>query len=904
MAPGPPAAPEDSRTAMTARFDRVGVLLLLLVSAPAAAQLVPPPEPPRIVIIKADGLSPWVVEAAVRPDDDRVVNQLENPEEFRHAVARFRQALGRQQLLPNIERYFFREGVRADQMYSATVTLSAVAWSVVDTGQPSIVKGHGVFERNTGYMRSYLDFLRDTLDFAKRRGDKTLGVWVLDQAGVSLTTDAFDPARVWMAPQMYIRPELKEYLAALGLDYIRRGHKFSEPRKILKTQLGRRAGDPRHVEWGESFMMRELSQQILVRDYTQHERYDLLSGFFTQMDHQQHSEPSPEGLLSRLVHFDELLGQVFATVEQSERRNQTFVVIVSDHGQEFTPGLTAVSVPLTRLFRTRLFGGHTTQTLLSEETDRALTVPMPGVDYPRVYESDYSPYGAAAPKGKGEKGWPTAYVEPFGNARAEVHLRNNDLNRLHLLLLAVRRGGWQEAEWGRLDDRLQETLTAINRWLPAKLRGMREYYEGARNWNEFLQSSADPYLRDTGARLQIETERLQPQIKALTALQGWIERSRAHSPLRELGLRSFKIYDFIPRKFYGPRNSFHQLTHYTVGLDMHQEWVETTVDAQGRQVPMDYFQILSDYEVANPPVPGNRNPFDLMVYALSGEAVAPLLIEKGVLAPTDALEDALWVRATTRNNPAQSGEALILRRTDGDIKYVVVTGFEQSADGQFSFERNQGPDPLALLADPNFLQVAGPNPTAWFAEWHSDRVWLEATHRTRYTDAVLVFLDVAGRNYRRFMRAPEFERTLVGFSSDELKQRYLRGLEQKYAGFMADLWVWSSKHFNFSSKGPEPAGAHGGLGWQVARTSFFVWGGEQTGLRRGALLTEPATTLDVAPTILCMAGRLAPNGAAGPPRSVAPPRSQVPLPGRVLDIFMPPHACLASSAAEQIAARE
>lgn len=870
---------------------RLSVLLALLV-LPAAAQEPPAAERPRIIVIKVDGLSPWLVEAAVHPEDDEVVNRLDDPVEFRRAVANYRRASGRQQLLPNIERYFFRDGVRARYLYSATVTLSAAAWSVLDTGQPSIIKGHGVFERDTGHMRSYLDFLRDTVDFVKRRGDKTLGVWVLDQAGVSLVADAFEPEREWMAPQMYVRPDLREYLAHLGLTYVTGGHKFSEPVKIVKTHLGRRANDTaQYVEYGEGFMMDQVSEHILARDYTGDEPFDLLSGYFTQVDHQQHAEPSPEGLLFKLIHFDELLGRVFHAVEQSQRRGRTYVVVISDHGQEFVPGLTATSVPLTRVFRTRWLGGHTTQTLLSEETDRALTVPLAGVDFPRVYESDFSPYGKAAPGGSGEKGWPTAYVEPFGNARAEIHLRNNDLNRLHLVLLALRRGGWNEDQWHRIGERLQESLSAIGRWLPAELETMRDYRAGALDRVRFLEKSADPYQRDSAARLQVEMGRLEPQLETLTQLEGLINQSHSQSVLGVLREKRFRVEEFIPKKFYGPRNSFYQLSHYTIGLDDQQRWVESTIDPGGHRVPMNYFQILADYEVANPPTPDNHNPFDLIVYAIPPESIWPALVERGIVGPEERGRDVIWVRSTAENNPRKGGEALILRRDDNQVKYVPIENLVEDIEGRFSFTTGAPKDPLQLLSDSSFRAAAGEDPTAWLAEWHTPQTWLEAIHQTRYTNALLVFLDLAGQNFRRSIGTPDFERNLVGFSSDAAKQRYIRGLLRKYGNFMGDFWVWSSEHFNFSSKGPEPAGAHGGLGWRVAQTSFMVWGGEQTDLRRGTLLEERATTLDVAPTLLCLAERLDRSRRPTPLHEAAPPRPFLPFPGRVLDIFAHPTAC-------------
>ncbi len=83
-----------SRRTSARALARLCALLALLV-LPAAAQEPPASEPPRVIVIKVDGLSPWLVEAAVHPEDDEAVNRLDNPVEFRRAVANYRRASGR-----------------------------------------------------------------------------------------------------------------------------------------------------------------------------------------------------------------------------------------------------------------------------------------------------------------------------------------------------------------------------------------------------------------------------------------------------------------------------------------------------------------------------------------------------------------------------------------------------------------------------------------------------------------------------------------------------------------------------------------------------------------------------------------------------------------------------------------
>ena len=149
------------------------LLSLFLVAAlpllAADPEQTPPPRP-RLIEIKVDGLSPLLLDALMDPDDPAKLARLPDPEGFRRAVALFRQQTGQRDLLPNLRRYFYQGGVRAENMVSATVTLSAVAWSVIDTGHPSVVKRHMTFSRQTGYLRGHLDGFRDTFEFATRRG--------------------------------------------------------------------------------------------------------------------------------------------------------------------------------------------------------------------------------------------------------------------------------------------------------------------------------------------------------------------------------------------------------------------------------------------------------------------------------------------------------------------------------------------------------------------------------------------------------------------------------------------------------------------------------------------------------------------------------------------------------------
>ncbi|MFB3154346.1 MAG: hypothetical protein ACE10I_07725, partial [Candidatus Acidiferrales bacterium] len=108
------------------------LLLLLALTLPVGAQEPPATSPatprPRLVEIKVDGLSPMFLDALVDPDDPAKLARLPDPEGFRRAIAMVRQEIGQRDLVPNLQRFFYQRGVRVQNMVSATVTLSSVAW--------------------------------------------------------------------------------------------------------------------------------------------------------------------------------------------------------------------------------------------------------------------------------------------------------------------------------------------------------------------------------------------------------------------------------------------------------------------------------------------------------------------------------------------------------------------------------------------------------------------------------------------------------------------------------------------------------------------------------------------------------------------------------------------------------
>jgi hypothetical protein len=300
---------------------------------------------------------------------------------------------------------------------------------------------------------------------------------------------------------------------------------------------------------------------------------------------------------------------------------------------------------------------------------------------------------------------------------------------------------------------------------------------------------------------------------------------------------------------------------------------------------MNYFEILSNYQAANAPANGLRNPFDLMAAKAPVAQVESALRERRLLAGGEALSEVVWVKSTARNNPRKGGEALIVQAADGQIKYVPVKNLQQQADGRITFSLADDLDPLALLKGPGFAPEAGASSLDWLRTFHPLQAWLRATYQTEYGIAVPTLLDIFNDPVDEFVDAPDFHKYLIYFSSDQLKQRYLRGLKRKYANQIADFIVWSNDLWNFNSKARTSGGSHAALVPIVTRTTFVVWGGDHTSIARGRTISDVFTSLDIAPTLFRAVGLLDENNKVIRDPASIPERPFHRFPGRVIDLW-------------------
>jgi arylsulfatase A-like enzyme len=91
--------------------------------------------------------------------------------------------------------------------------------------------------------------------------------------------------------------------------------------------------------------------------------------------------------------------------------------------------------------------------------------------------------------------------------------------------------------------------------------------------------------------------------------------------------------------------------------------------------------------------------------------------------------------------------------------------------------------------------------------------------------------------------------------------------------------------WNFNSKGQTAGGSHGGLTPDVTRVPFMVWGGKNTGVARGQVISDVHTTLDVAPTLMKALGMLSDDQGVIRANGAFVERPFHPFPGRIIDLW-------------------
>jgi hypothetical protein len=170
--------------------------------------------------------------------------------------------------------------------------------------------------------------------------------------------------------------------------------------------------------------------------------------------------------------------------------------------------------------------------------------------------------------------------------------------------------------------------------------------------------------------------------------------------------------------------------------------------------------------------------------------------------------------------------------------------------GAIAFERGVWRPglPMGLFEDPE-LAIGTAGRAAWLSAFHTDREWLDATHRTALGLSVTGLSEVFSLDYRdAFARAIE--------AAPTPEEKLLRKFELRRREAMeADLFLHAAPHWNFNVKSFNPGGNHGGFGRESMHSVLWFHGGPATRVQHGPLVVgQPYDGLDFVPTLLEAAG--------------------------------------------------
>jgi hypothetical protein len=797
----------------------------------------------RVVVVKVDGLSQDQIDRFVGERDERTGKSL----------------------LPWFEHVFYERGTRLQNFYVRGMSLSGPSWSLLDTGQHLQVKGNVEFDRLTLHSYDYLNFIPFWLGHAGRVRVDMPGVELLDELGVPLLVDNYPYDERHISFQLY-----------------QRGTRWTTLERGLKGYFTRTPGDL-FDEWvmglgARNIIMDQLEREVVDKLNDPRVRY--LDFYTTEFDHAAHHNRDRATHLAALQELDDQVGRIWTAIQKTPQAAETALVVVSDHGTNTDERVYSQGFNLVKLLASANGGGHHVVTKRRLMNDYAVKGFYPLV--PLIYTTSDETYYL---KGQSND-YPTALVDFDGNERAAVHLRDSDLNALHILLAQLqskklspaqaraasnfffatidrRRAGWQ-----RLAGELTEELGALHR-LIGKQQAL--YETRPKKWTK----------TDGDAGRDQEARRLFAQIDSWTTDERqYTEYLRTLSNLLALRRESFdpsklKIPDVIAKGAMGESNTIAELQNYVVGLAPEGVALapDGSLDATRSFIRIDYLALLRGERVRNNVQPGvDSRPVDFVSLRVPPEDLI-----------SDAADD-LRADSIVWLYRGDDRQALVLAREGRDgarlLRYLPVSNLTQDADGHIRYDRAAWRDdlPLKIWEDTKVRLPAGAARAEWLAGWHTELEWLRALHLTDYSNG-LVGLD------EQFARhaTPATETDVPGLSRDE---RLIRSYRQRQRRLVeTDLLVFASNHWNFDVRGFNPGGNHGSFFRVSTHSTLMFAGGDATKIPRGLVIEEPYDSLSFVPTFLTLTGQLPRPGVV---MSAGFARQSSQFPGRVVaELFAP-----------------
>lgn len=774
---------------------------LSLLGWPAVAQV------QRVVILKVDGLPAEVVE-----------RELSRIDPATHKST-----------LPWMDSVFQANGTRVPNFYVRAISLSAPSWSMLDTGQHLQIRGNAEFDRYTGSVYDYLNFVPFYLGYAVKHRVDMPGVEVLDDLKIPLLIDRFPYAGVYQGPQLYQRgvswTSLRQSLE----------HRFSHSLHELLDEwtIG--------FEIGSS--IEEQSERDLIQKLSDPE-VQYLDYFTGDYDHTAHATPDPAAQRLALQRIDALVGRIWTAIESSPLARQTVFIIVSDHGMNTQPGVFSQGYDLVSFFNSRAGGAHhvmTNRQPLSEYKLKGLNPLVSEVITPSK-DSMYLKDSANE--------YPTALLDLDGNERASVYLRNSDWNALQILLGEIDRHGVEPVvrraaiqaffqivdrrrkHWQSTVDELRVELAALRRVM--EQQRVRIQAEPAKWTKEQHDTGIDKVAR----RLSVQLDSWHEQERSYSAYLDALTRLLALTPA-ELEKHHFNAPEIIPRRSVGDENSIGELENYVIGVGpggLHLAQ-DGSLDLERSFERVNYFQVLADLSVRNNVQSAvGSHPVDFIALRIPPRE---LWLEE----PDSTNEDAVWLYH------GEDRQALVLWRhhSDGDLelRYLPIAHLRQDPSGKIRFDRAAWAPgfPLHLWEDPA-LGVANSEREAWLEAWHSDVDWLRVVHKTEYSNGIVAVAEQ--------FSSPEAVQQDMAAGDEALVERFTRRKRRLTA---PDFLIFANNHWNFNVRGFNPGGNHGSFLRISMRSLLMLAGGAETPVGHAQLIEKPYDSLSFTPTILEMMGK-------------------------------------------------
>jgi len=746
------------------------------------------------VILKVDGLPEGLLE--------QYVKQTGGPGRDGHSR------------LPWIQHVFSQNGVWMENFYVRGLSLSAPSWSLLDTGRHLQIRGNVEYDRYTLHPYDYLNFISFYFGYPISRHIDMPGVEVLDEAGVPLLIDRFPYEQRFQSLELLQRGlRLNSFPGAL-----KRAVSAASPRDFLdEWQLG--------LPWADSVFRQTEADLIRGLQNPQIRYLDFFTGDY---DHVAHLTGDPVSQLHALENLDALVGRVWNAIVASPLGANTALVLVSDHGMNTSETVFSQGYSLVDWFNSAAGGAHHVLTNRHPLTEFKIK----GLD-PFVSEVVTPSPDSAYLAGQSEQ-YPTVMLDLDGNERASIGLRNNTLNVVQILLDQLTQarlpGPVRNAalsalfltldkvrtDWRSDLDELAGDLTALETRIADLQKRVETKPKKKKKWTE------DEINRGLDKDARRETVRLtswRAERKAYSEYAATIQRLLDLTPA-DFDPGRFKMSDLIPPKSLGPLNSYWDLRHYVTGrapggLVLAEDG---SLDWEHSFRTVDYFTALRSIAVRNN-------------------------VQKGLASkPVDFIAVQIPDRNAVLLWRDDTHQALILTR-GGELRY-------QPVNSNLEPVRWTPGLPLELWEDPQ-LKIPASDRETWLNEWHDEREWLAAVHRTRYSNGIISLTE-------QLLDPPSAP-----------GDRYS---ERKRALRRTDLLVLANDHWNFNVRGFNPGGNHGSFFRESTHSVLLFAGGKDTGIPLGMRVETPYDSLSFVPTVLKLMGRPEPDLPGAVIKEIVEPR--------------------------------